>query len=150
MKTIALFVALSAVLVCAGANAAPVDNVLRTIIVSGDGQVTATPDEVRLTAGVVNQASTAAAALDANSKTMNDVYAALKQLAIPNNKIRTSNFSLTPQYSITRPGSTEPRRIVGYQASNQVTVIINDTSKAGTTLDALVKSGANESYGFSF
>src|SRR2546423_4171850 len=38
----------------------------RVIVVSGEGQVSATPDQARLSAGVVTQDQTAADALDAN------------------------------------------------------------------------------------
>ena len=81
---------------------------------------------------------------------MNRVFAALKTLGIPDNKIQTSNFSVQPQYPPFRPDAAEPRNIVGYQVSNQVTVIVDDLSKLGAALDALVRSGANQLGGVSF
>jgi hypothetical protein len=131
-------------------TAAAAEEARRVITVSGQGVITATPDSARLTAGVITQAQTATAALDANTRAMNEVFAALKRLGIPDNKIRTSNFALTPQYPPFRPDGTEPRNIVGYQVSNQVTVVVNDISKVGVTLDTLIRSGANQSYGVAF
>jgi uncharacterized protein YggE len=77
---------------------------------------------------------------------MTRVMATLKMAGIPDNKIQTSNFSVQPQYSLGVSSSPNPppRSIVAYQVSNQVTVTVDDLSKLGPALDALVKSGANQ------
>ncbi|MGQ0741000.1 MAG: SIMPL domain-containing protein [Alphaproteobacteria bacterium] len=123
---------------------------LRTLVVTGEGKVMAKPDQAQLSAGVITEAKTAAAALSANNKAMNKVFATLKSLGIPENKIQTSNFSVSPQFPPYKPDNPEPRRIIGYQVSNQVTVIVDDLSKLGSALDALVKSGVNQLNGVSF
>jgi len=120
------------------------------LTVSGQGEVHAVPDQAQLSAGVVTDGKTAAAALAANSRAMNDVFAALRKLGIPDKSIRTSNFSISPQYAPYRSNDTDMQRIVGYQASNQVTVILEGVSKVGSTLDALVSSGANQADSVSF
>jgi uncharacterized protein len=132
--------------------AAAADNAaaLRTVSVSGAGEVSGKPDQARLSAGVVTQAPSAAAALSANTAAMNRVFAALKALGIPDNKFQTSNFSVQPQYPPYRPDAAEPRNIVGYQVSNQVSVTVDDLAKLGPALDALVRSGANQLGGVSF
>lgn len=122
----------------------------RTITVTGDAEVASKPDQARLSAGVVTQADTAAAALNANSAAMNRVFAALKMAGIPENRIQTSNFSVQPQYAPFRPENPEPQRIIGYQVSNNVTVTVDDLTKVGSTLDALVRSGANQLGGIQF
>jgi uncharacterized protein len=126
------------------------DTARRVIVVNGEGEISAAPDQARMTAGVLTQAMTAEAALDANTRSMNNVFAALKRLGIADNKIRTSNFTLTPEYPPFQPGAAEPRNIVGYQVSNQVTVIVNDITKVGPVLDTLIRSGANQSGGVMF
>ncbi|HEX3485349.1 MAG TPA: SIMPL domain-containing protein [Micropepsaceae bacterium] len=130
--------------------AAEARSLTRTIVVNGEGDVTGKPDQARLSAGVLTQAPTAASALAANSTAMNRVFAALKTLGIPDNKIQTSNFSVQPQYPPFRPDAPEPRNIVGYQVSNQASIIVEDLSKLGAALDALVKSGANQLGGVAF
>ena len=122
----------------------------RTISVSGEGEVSAKPDQARLSAGVVTQAPTATAALSANTAAMNRLFGALKLLGIPDERIQTSNFSVQPQYPPFRPDAAEPRTITGYQVSNQVTVMVDELSKLGAVLDALVGSGANQVGGVSF
>jgi uncharacterized protein YggE len=148
-RSVALFASLVAAMLAAlPARAADAD--ARAIVVSGVGEVMAKPDQARLTAGVVTDGTTATAALSANTTAMNRVFAALKAAGIPDTKIQTSNFSVNPQYPPYRVDSPEPRTITGYQVSNQVTVVIDDLSKVGSVIDALVKSGANQSYGLGF
>lgn len=114
----------------------------RLLTVSGEGEATAAPDRAELSAGVVSEARTAAAALTANSAQMNAVFSALKKMGIPDKSIETTGFSVAPQYP--PYNSTEQRHITGYQVSNSVTVKVDDLAKLGTTLDALVRSGAND------
>jgi uncharacterized protein YggE len=136
------------------ASALAAENVLpqRTIIVTGEGEVLAQPDQARLSAAVVTQAPTAEAAAEQNAAAMNRVLGAVAALGIPPNRIRTSNYSIQPQYSVLRANdpATNPRAITGYQATNQITVTIDDLSKIGTISDTLVRSGANQMGGVGF
>jgi uncharacterized protein YggE len=111
-----------------------------TLTVSGEAEVKAVPDQAELSAGVVTQSATAADALATNSKAMNRVFATLKQLGIPEKSMRTSEFTVSPQYQ-NRNGNAE--RIVGYQVSNSVSVTIDDLARLGPAIDVLVGSGAN-------
>ncbi len=131
-------------------KAAAAEAPTRLIVVTGEGEAAAKPDQARLSAGVVSQAQTADAALAENSTAMTRVMATLKMAGIPDNKIQTSNFSVQPQYAIASATNPAPRSIVAYNVSNQVTVIVDDLAKLGPALDALVKSGANQLGGIAF
>src|SRR5215469_179703 len=120
----------------------------RTLTVSGQGEVKAVPDEAQLSAGVVSQAPTAQAALDINKRAMDGVFASLRQQGIPDKSIQTSEFSVSPQYD--NQNNNSAPHIVDYQVSNGVTVTIDDLSKLGAAIDALVSSGANSMGGISF
>ena len=120
----------------------------RTLSVSGQGEVKVAPDEATLTAGVVSQSVTADAALAANRRAMNAVFAALKREGIPDKSIQTSEFSVSPQYVSARNGAA--RRISGYEVSNDVSVTVDDLSKLGPAIDALVASGANSMSSIAF
>ena len=122
----------------------------RTLTMSGQGIAKAAPDQAQFSTGVVTQGKTAALALAANSQAMNAVFATLKRLAIADKDIQTSNFSLSPQYQEYKPGTTGPQRIVGYEVSNTVNVTVEDFSKTGAVLDALVSSGSNQIDNISF
>jgi uncharacterized protein len=114
----------------------------RTMTVSGQGEVKAVPDEAQLSAGVVTQARQAQDALAANSRAMNAVFDALKRIGIPDKSIQTSDFSVSAQYQTDQHGNAT-QKIIGYQVSNNVTVIVDDLGKLGSAIDALVSSGAN-------
>ncbi len=131
------------------ALAAGGDSQPRLITITGSGEVSAVPDQAQLSAGVVSQAKTAAAALADNSRKMRAVFTAIKKLGVPDRAIQTSNFSVAPQYP--PYNSKEERRITGYQVSNTVEVKLTDMKKLGAAIDALVSAGANQinSVGFS-
>ena len=122
----------------------------RTLTVTGEGEAKAVPDEAILTAGVETQASSANEALAANRRAMNGVFAELKRQGIPDRSIRTSWFNVTPQYASSMVSSGGQAKITGYQVSNSVTITVDDLSKLGVAIDALVASGANSMGGISF
>ena len=119
----------------------------RVITMGGHGEVRATPDTAMLSAGVSTEGATAAAALAANNSRMQTVMTAIKKLGVPDKDIRTSNFSVSPQYA---NSNNDTPRVTGYQASNQVEVRLADVNKLGTALDTLVTAGANQMHGVSF
>jgi uncharacterized protein YggE len=78
---------------------------------------------------------------------MNGVMASLRKAGIAEKDIQTSNLNLNPQY---RYVENQPPELVGYQASNQVTVTVHDLKKLGAAVDATVGAGANHVQGISF
>ncbi len=121
---------------------------LRTITMSGTGTVKGPPDMADISAGVTTEAPTAAAALAANTAAMNRVFTALEKQGIARRNIQTSNFSVSPNYASRTPN--EAQRLVGYRVGNQVHVILEDVTKVGAALDALVAAGANQMNGLNF
>lgn len=61
--------------------------------------------------------------------------------------MQTSGINLNPQYSYKE---NEAPKIIGYQASNTVSLKVRDIAKLGKVLDALVAQGANDINGPSF
>ncbi len=120
----------------------------RTLTMSGQGEVRAAPDSVNLSAGVTSQGVTAAAALATNTTRMQGVFAALKKLGVADKDMQTSNFSVSPLMS--DGGNNQAPRVTGYQVNNQVRVRLDDVSKLGAALDALVTAGANQMNGVDF
>ena len=121
----------------------------RTLSVTGQGIAKAAPDEANFSSGVVAQGATAAQALAANNRAMNQVFATLKKQGIPDKAIQTSNLSLSPQYQPCKPNVACVQKIIGYEVSNTVSVTVG-LDKTGTVLDALVASGSNQLGGISF
>src|SRR5205823_5232992 len=72
---------------------------------------------------------------------MSRVLAALRRAGIADGDMQTSSVNLNPEY---RYENNQPPQLVGYTASNQVTVRFRDVRSSGKILDALVGEGANQ------
>ncbi|HYC96705.1 SIMPL domain-containing protein [Brevundimonas sp.] len=114
---------------------------------SAYGEVKTAPDMATISFGVVTEATTAAEAMSQNATRMNQVMAALRRAGIEERDVQTSGLNLSAQYDYVQ---NEPPRLRGYQASNRVTVIINDLDAVGSTADAVVAAGVNQIDGIGF
>lgn len=122
------------------------------VTLNASGSVRMAPDMATVSAGVVTEADTAAEALSANSRAMNQVFAALRRAGIAEEDIQTSNLQINPVWSggYSSTGRESERRITGYEATNTVTARVSDLDSLGQTVDALVSSGANQLQGVNF
>lgn len=145
--------ALILLLLVLGVSPRPVragENQLRpAITVLGTGEISARPDQAQVTLGVVTQATTASAALDANTRSIKSLFETIAKHGIAEKDMQTSNFSVSPQYRHDRAG-TNPPEIVGYQVSNQVRVKVRQLESVGKLLDSVVQGGANQIQGVQF
>jgi uncharacterized protein YggE len=135
---------LAATLVAATLLAAPAlaeTDFPSAISVTGEAQVSAPPDLAQLDAGVASDGKTAREAAEANNAAMSKVLAALKGAGLEDKDYQTSRLSLQPQYAPNRPG---PSPIVGYRASNRVSIKLHDVAKVASVVDTLVTAGAND------
>jgi uncharacterized protein len=117
------------------------------ISVTGEATVSVPPDLAQIDAGVTSEAKTAREASDANNAAMGKVLLALKGASIDEKDFQTSRLSLQPQAAPNRPG---PASIVGYRASNRVTIRLRDVTKVASVIDTLVAAGANDVGGINF
>ena len=104
-----------------------------TVTTTGHGTITIVPDEATVTAGVHTQAASAAEALAANGRLMNQVVAALKRAG--GDELQTQQVSLYPQ-------SNEQGQVTAYTADNSVSAKAK-IAEAGDLVDAAVQAGAN-------
>ena len=117
------------------------------ISVTGEATVSVPPDLAQVDAGVTSDAKTAREASDANSAAMGKVLLALKGAGIEQKDYQTSRLSLQPEYAPNRQG---PSPVVGYRASNRVTIRVRDVTKVANVIDTLVGAGANDLGGINF
>jgi uncharacterized protein YggE len=118
-----------------------------TLNLAAYGETKVEPDMATITLGVMTEGKTAAEAMAANATRMSGVMGALQRGGIAARDIQTSNLNLNPQY---RYAENQPPQLVGYQASNQVTVTVRDLKRLGAAVDATVGAGANQVHGISF
>ena len=126
---------------------AAADSLPPAISVTGEATVSVPPDLAEVEAGVTSDAKTAREASETNNATMGKLLQALKAAGIDARDIQTSRLSLQPQNAPNRTGSAA---IIGYRASNRVTVRLHDVSKVAGTIDMLVGAGANDIGGINF
>jgi uncharacterized protein len=117
------------------------------ISVTGEATVSVPPDQAQIDGGVASDAKTAREASDANNAAMGKVLLALKSAGIDEKDYQTSRLSLQPQYAPNRSG---PSPIVGYRATNRVTIRVRDVTKVANMIDVLVGAGANDIGGINF
>lgn len=140
--------ALLAVLLVQPMMALADDSPTPRITVTGEGRVEVPPDMATVSLGVTTEAATAAAAMAANSDELARVLARLRAAGIAERDLQTSSLSLNPNWH--HGQGAESPRIIGYVASNQLTVRVRDLGGLGAVLDAAVKDGANTLNGVSF
>lgn len=109
--------------------------------ISATGEVTRVPDVAVISAGVVSRSLTASAALRDTADRMAKVIAALKRSGVADRDIQTSSVNLNAEY---RYPENQAPQLVGYTASNSVTVRFRDIASSGKIVDALVGQGANQ------
>jgi uncharacterized protein YggE len=118
------------------------------ISVTGEATLSVPPDLAQIDGGVTSEAKTAREASEANNAAMGKVLLALKGAGIDEKDFQTSRLSLQPQSAPNR--TSGPPVIVGYRASNRVTIRLRDVTKVASVIDTLVGAGANDIGGINF
>ena len=104
---------------------AETDKFVRTISVRGAGSVSAAPDMATISAGVISRAKKPADALSENSEAVEKLFEVLKRFGIADEDMRTANFNVSPVYD-RRRNAPNPRQILEYQVSNQLTIRVRE------------------------
>ena len=115
---------------------------VRTLSVSGNGQVFLTPDIAYIYVGVHTEAPNAAEAVADNTTQTQALISAIEDFGIDPKDIRTSNFSIWPMDRFD-PATGAPTGEKVYAADNTVYVTVRDLATLGDLLDTAVQAGAN-------
>src|SRR5919106_3491881 len=146
---------------------------LSTLSVSSTVTTEVRPDQLSVTVGVETNGTSAQDAVSQNSNLTAQVMTAVRGLGIDENRIQTSSFSVSPIYENIQPlqpcieiyppppGCDTRQEIIGYRATNTVTVTLEvpflrmvtqptPDVNAGQVIDAAVRAGANRVDGIVF
>ncbi len=115
----------------------------RTITVSGQGEVSTTPDLAILNLAVETTAAKAADAVGENATRSGKVTAALKGMLGKDDKVTTTRYALEPRYEPGKRGEPVEPQIIGYVARNEVQVETHKVDGVGAMIDAAIGAGAN-------
>jgi len=118
-----------------------------TIFVTGTATERVDPDRVTAIFAVETVEETAGAALEANSRAMDSVIAALADAGVEENETSTAYFSIYPNYNYTELGAQE---LTGYTVANSVMVESPNLANVSDWIDAAVSAGANRVDSLSF
>jgi len=132
------------------ANASPSkqDSNLRTIVVSGTGNVTATPDLAYINLGVDSVNADVTVAVDDANARMQAILDALKGAGIDEADIRTDVYNIYQDYLYQDPTAAEPQRV--FRVSILVNVTVRDITQVGALLTTALEAGANAVNGITF
>lgn len=131
----------------AGGASAPAVRGTTRVVVTGDATVRAQPDTATLFVAVVTQNASASEAQAENASRTDAVLRAVKSAAGAGAEVKTSGYSVQPQY-VYKEGT--PPAITGYVVRNSVSVTTGELDRAGAIIDAASRAGANSFDGLSF
>lgn len=122
----------------------------KTLNVSGQSTVYASPDIAYINLGVVTESTdkNAKTAQQENAEKMSKIIAAIKAMGIKSEDIKTINYSIYPKYNYIRDSGLS--EIVGYSVNNTVQVTVRDISKVGEIVDRAAQNDLNISSSISF
>src|SRR5262245_18289883 len=120
------------------------------IVVSGTAQVFVAPDQATVRLGIVRQSANAQAAQEQANAVAQEILNAIGKAGVPPSQIQTMRLVLSPVYAPRSPESRDAPRIVAYNASNTVSVTLENLSLVGPVIDAGLKAGANQLEGVQF
>ncbi|HEX2404126.1 MAG TPA: SIMPL domain-containing protein [Acidimicrobiia bacterium] len=110
------------------------------ITVSGVGEAYAAPDIVEVDIGVDVLANTVEDASRTATERANAVSSALTDGGIAAADLRTTEYSVRPEYDY----SGSKQRLLGYRVSNTVRAKLRDITSTGQLLDSIASAGGDE------
>ena len=143
MKTISI--ALLSLMLCSSALLAQTAEPPQ-IVVTGEGIVKATPDQAWVSIGAETRSKSSKDAQQRNAEAMTAVMQKIAAFGIQKDAIKTTAIDLQMEFDYAN-GKQTPR---GYVARNTVEVRVDDLTKLGDVLDAVVSSGATVIHGLRF
>jgi len=137
------------------------DSSVNTISVSGKGEVAAIPDIATFSFSVSEEATEVKEAQDAISKKIDEALTALKDLGIDKKDLNTLSYNIYPRYEYYQeqricpngfacPPTGGERVLVGYEASQTVSVKVRKIERAGEVLEVLGSTDVSNINGPSF
>ncbi|MFH1533393.1 MAG: SIMPL domain-containing protein [Nitrospirota bacterium] len=115
-------------------------NYPREISIDATGKAYVVPDTAKIYLGVYSQAETSEAVMEENTEKMNAVMEVLADLDISEEDIKTTNYSLYPNYQWTEDRG---EYLDGYALDQNVEVKLTDFDLVGDLMGKVVEAGAN-------
>lgn len=112
----------------------------------GEAEIEVVPDVAEVSLGINIQRNTVAQAQEEANQVTAAIFAQMKSLGIDDQDIKTSNYSIFPNYDY----SSGSNRINGYAVNSTLTVKVKDFDKLNSVIDLATANGANQVGGIQF
>lgn len=113
----------------------------RQVTVVGQGQVQGIPDTLTADVGIESTANDVTTAMNKTNDQQRAVIDALTHAGMDRKDIRTAAVNLEPQYAGQAPGGSAA--ILGYRASNSITITMHPADTASRMLALIVDAGGD-------
>lgn len=121
-----------------------------TLSVQGNGVVRVPPDVATVRVGVSTEGESASEVQAEANAAASAILDAVRSEGVDERQVQTARLQLFPIYASQGPGENTTPRIIGYRASNTVTIRIDDLFRVGEVIDAALGAGANQLQGVGF
>lgn len=112
----------------------------RILKVNGKGMVEAEPDMALMSVGVITKDKNIESAQNLNDQISKKLINSLLQLGIAKEDIKTSSYSIYPEYEYIE----EKQILTGYNVTHILEVKVKDINMVGEVIDTAVKNGASQ------
>lgn len=117
------------------------------LAVVGEGKVEVTPDTAYIDAGItIDKASSVGEAQKKINEINNKIINALREIGIEKADIKTSNYSINPNYKY----ENNDNRVDGYNGSVTIEIKVRDPQLASKVIETVTTAGANQINGSRF
>ena len=114
--------------------------------IKGTGEVTVIPDTALISFGISKTSPTVQEAKNQVNEIANKITQDIKNLGVNVKDIKTTNYSINPQYDY----RTSQQIVTGYSVDTNIEVKLQPIDKANQAIDAATKDGANQISGAQF
>lgn len=136
-----------------------------TISVTGEAEVSGSPDVATFSFVVSEVADTSDEAQTVISEKVTAILGGLESLDVEEDDIKTNSYTINPKYewvkveqstktaldgTVYYPGNNNKQVLIGYDVRQDVSVTLRDLKKAGDALELFAQQGAENVYGPSF
>lgn len=141
LSVLSIFILASILSACSPVFTVQPQPPIRSMNVTGTGQVFLKPDIAYIYIGVHTEGISVAEVVAQNTTATQKVTDALLEFGVAKEDIRTTNFSIWPQTKYDEMG--QPTGTSTYTVDNTVYVTVRDLAKLGELLDTTIQAGAN-------
>lgn len=121
------------------AHHAQAENQPRQISVTGTAEQSFAPDKADIYVTVEGRGKTLAEAKKKHDELLSGLHQVVAKFSIEKNQVKTLNDSINPQYDYVNEPNGGGRQVLrGYEASHRLQVTLEDLSKTGEFINALV------------